>query len=508
MVKRKSEERIEYSHILNKDILETNDGQLEGLAKNPRFIKDEKFAKLKHSLEQSPEFLKARPLLVYPLDNGHYIIAGGNMRFLAGCEIGITEFPCYIFPKETTVDKLREYVIKDNLAYGSTDWELIANEWDTDDLQDWGMDIPDFLGDEDDAEGEGKDDFDDGEEHASLEERFIIPPFSVIDTRMGYWQKRKKAWIASGLKSELGRSDKLLMVSPETSFAGFYDVKNDMVRKGLNPTAQEVVEEGKRRGYTFFKKTSIFDPVLCEIMYTWFNVQGGSILDPFAGGSVRGIIASKLGYRYYGNDLREEQIEANEQNAQEMGCMESETPPTWTCGDSAKIDSILAKANINQDFDFLFSCPPYADLEVYSDRKEDISNMDYPDFLKSYRTIIQKSCARLKDNRFAAFVVGEVRDKKGFYRNFVADTIQAFLDCGLKFYNKIILLNVIGSSAMRAPGMFNVSRKVCKTHQDIVVFFKGDPNTVRDDFGDVVPNNYVMDNFGDKLKENEEAEDE
>lgn len=144
--------KIEYSHIISKKLLEINDGQLTGLARNPRFIKDEKFAKLKHSLEQSPEFLKARPLLVYPMSNGHYIIIAGNMRFLAGCEIGITEFPCYIFPKETTVDKLREYVIKDNLAYGSTDWELIANEWNTDDLEDWGMDIPDFLGDAEEEE--------------------------------------------------------------------------------------------------------------------------------------------------------------------------------------------------------------------------------------------------------------------------------------------------------------------------------------------------------------------
>ena len=511
MVKNKEEQKlVVYSHILNKAVLELNDGQLEGLPKNPRYIKDEKFAKLKLSLEQSPEFLKARPLLVYPLSNGHYIIVGGNMRFLAGNEVGITDYPCYIFPKETTTDKLKEYVIKDNIAYGSTDWDALANDdWDINNLEDWGVEIPDFLGEEkeDDIEGgKGEQETDDDVEHASLEERFIIPPFSVIDTRMGYWQKRKKAWVASGLKSELGRSDNLLKVSPQTSFAGFYDVKNDMIKNGLKPTAQEVVEEGKRRGYTFFSKTSIFDPVLCEIMYTWFNVKGGTILDPFAGGSVRGIVASKLGYRYYGNDLREEQIKANVQNATEMGCMDSNFPPTWTCGDSAKIDDILSSNKIKENFDMIFSCPPYADLEVYSDRKEDISNMDYPQFLEAYRSIIRKSCDKLKDNRFAAFVVGEVRDSKGFYRNFVADTIQAFLDCGLKFYNKIILLNVIGMSAMRAPGMFNVSRKVCKVHQDILVFFKGDPKTVRDDFGDVVPNNSVMEQFGDNnIKEIEQV---
>lgn len=145
MAQTKEKQKIEYSHILDKSVLELNEGQLEGLPKNPRFIKDEKFAKLKLSLEQSPEFLKARPLLVYPLDNGHYIIIAGNMRFLAGNEIGITDYPCYIFPKETTTDKLKEYLIKDNVAYGSTDWDALANDdWSVDDLDEWGVNV-DFL---------------------------------------------------------------------------------------------------------------------------------------------------------------------------------------------------------------------------------------------------------------------------------------------------------------------------------------------------------------------------
>lgn len=143
-------QKIEYSHILSKAVLELNEGQLDGLPKNPRYIKDEKFAKLKLSLEKSPEFLKARPLLVYPLDNGHYIIVGGNMRFLAGNEVGITDYPCYIFPKETTVDKLKEYVIKDNVAYGSTDWDALADDdWNVDDLDEWGVNV-DFLKDDND----------------------------------------------------------------------------------------------------------------------------------------------------------------------------------------------------------------------------------------------------------------------------------------------------------------------------------------------------------------------
>ena len=133
-----------------------NDGQLEGLPKNPRYIKDERFAKLKLSLEQSPEFLEANPLKVYPLDNGHYIIIGGNMRFLAGREVGIKEFPCYIFKKETPVQKLKEFLIKDNIAFGNTDWDALANDdWEVGDLEDWGMDVSFLSADDEDMDLSG-----------------------------------------------------------------------------------------------------------------------------------------------------------------------------------------------------------------------------------------------------------------------------------------------------------------------------------------------------------------
>ena len=143
------EKKLDYTHVLPSEVIEMNDGQLEGLPKNPRYIKDERFAKLKLSLEQSPEFLEANPLKVYPLDNGHYIIVGGNMRFLAGKEVGIKEFPCYIFKKETPIEKLKEFLIKDNIAFGNTDWDALANDdWDVSDLEDWGMDVSFLSGDD------------------------------------------------------------------------------------------------------------------------------------------------------------------------------------------------------------------------------------------------------------------------------------------------------------------------------------------------------------------------
>lgn len=122
--------------------IELNEGQLNGLPSNPRFIKDEKFASLVRSLQESPEFLKARPLLVYQMKNGKYITIAGNMRLRALRELGAKDVPCYVFPKSTSVKKLREYTIKDNMAYGEIDWENIANEWEPEELKGWDFEMP------------------------------------------------------------------------------------------------------------------------------------------------------------------------------------------------------------------------------------------------------------------------------------------------------------------------------------------------------------------------------
>jgi len=215
--------------------------------------------------------------------------------------------------------------------------------------------------------------------------------------------------------------------------------------------------------------TSIFDPVLCEIVYRWFSPVGGLILDPFAGGSVRGIVASKLGRQYIGHELRDEQVQANREQGNDL-CLDDEFSPAWITGDSRNIDKTCADV----DADMIFSCPPYADLEVYSDDPKDLSTMKYEDFKAAYFEIIKKSCDRLKKDRFACFVVGEVRDKKGNYINFVGDTVKAFLDAGLSYYNEAILLTCVGSLPIRAGKAFSSGRKLGKTHQNILVFVKGD----------------------------------
>lgn len=212
--------------------------------------------------------------------------------------------------------------------------------------------------------------------------------------------------------------------------------------------------------------TSIFDPVLTELCYKWFCPPGGTILDPFAGGSVRGVVASVMGYQYHGVELRSEQVEAN--RGQLDICREP--APTWTVGDSARIDTLLPSVSA----DMVFSCPPYANLEVYSDDPRDLSQMPYGQFIEAYRSIIKKSTDMLKDNSFACFVVGEVRDKRGNYYNFVGDTVTAFMDVGLNFYNEGILITAVGSLPVRVGKQFKAGRKLGKTHQNVLVFCKGD----------------------------------
>ena len=214
---------------------------------------------------------------------------------------------------------------------------------------------------------------------------------------------------------------------------------------------------------------------MCEIAYKWFCPDGGKIIDSFAGGSVRGIVAEKLGYKYTGIDLRQEQIDANYKNAEEIG-----VSPRWICDDSNNMDEHLE----DETMDLFFTCPPYADLEVYSDDPRDISNMDYDDFLAIYRSIINKACKKLKQDRFAVIVIGEVRSKDGSYYNFVGDTVQAFLDAGMKYYNEAILATSIGTASLRVS-RYMKTRKMAKTHQNVLVFYKGDLSKIKDNFGDI-----------------------
>lgn len=217
--------------------------------------------------------------------------------------------------------------------------------------------------------------------------------------------------------------------------------------------------------------TSIFDPVLCELAYRWFCPPGGTVLDPFAGGSVRGVVASKLGRPYIGIELRAEQVAANMAQGESLCGVPA---PRWVVGDSREILQHMATGDEPVTADFIFSCPPYADLEVYSDDPRDLSTFPFPKFCEAYAEIITKACALLKANRFACFVVGDARDKRGNYYGLPWRTVNFFEQAGLRLYNEAVLVTAIGSLPVRITRQFEAGRKLGKTHQNVLVFVKGD----------------------------------
>ena len=316
---------------------------------------------------------------------------------------------------------------------------------------------------------------------AKLEQKFIIPPFSIMDTRQGYWQDRKRMWLALGIKSEIGRGELKTNPGTENTGCGAFgkNYRKQADRHSNVTSAPKKPEWATGTGTeNMAPGTSIFDPVLCELIYKWFCPEQGAILDPFAGGSVRGIVASLLGYNYYGIDLTAPQIEANIEQGKELV---SGKQPHWYVGDSSKLDTILPLA---LRFDLVFTCPPYHDLEKYSDDMDDLSNMSWETFKSQYSQIINKAILRLKPNRFACFVVSEIRDDKGFYKGLVPFIIDAFKRGGMWYYNEIILVNSVGSLPVRIEGQFRY-RKIGRTHQNILIFYKGDTDTIPQHFKDV-----------------------
>lgn len=301
-----------------------------------------------------------------------------------------------------------------------------------------------------------------------LADRYLAVPFSLLDARSGWWRERKAAWLATGIQSELGRCSQLLYptsAQPPATYAAKNAYEAALGRKASwAEFAQAHPESIKHQG------TSVFDPVLCELVYRWFSAPGHLVLDPFAGGSVRGIVAAATGRAYAGVDLRAEQVQANCAQWAALG-QPGMPAPHWVQGDALTVRQALPEVQA----DLLFSCPPYGNLERYSDDEADLSTMRYPRFLQTYRQIIKESVALLRPDRFACFVVGDFRDTKGLQRGFVGDTIAAFRDAGAQLYNEAILVTSAGSLPIRAGKAFEVSRKLGKTHQQVLVFVKGDP---------------------------------
>lgn len=386
-------------------------GELKQNPNNPRTIKDDKFKKLVKSIKDFPEMLEVRPIVV----DDDMIVLGGNMRLKACIEAGLKEVSIIKF-KDLTEDKKKEFIVKDNVGYGEWDFELLLQEWKKEDLINWGLDVKNYTMKEECV--------------TKLADRFIVPPFSILDTRQGDWTKRKKIW--NQFLKEEGES------------------RENTLANGLMADMNNGV--------------SLFDPVIAEVIFHWFCPEKSNIIDPFAGDIRKGAVAGFLGHNFTGIELRKEQYEINKK---QIDRLELQNNVKYINDDGC---SILNHIDLETQ-DLLFSCPPYYDLEEYSKMKEDASNQEtYEDFIKILDKAFTNGIKTLKKNRFAAVVVGDLRDKNGYYYNFHEDIKFIFNKNGMLLYNELILIEAAGTAAIRANQSMG-NRKVVKTHQNVLVFF-------------------------------------
>lgn len=431
---------------------------------NPRTIKDDKFKKLVKSIKEFPEMLEARPIVV----DEDMVILGGNMRTKACISAGLKEV--YIIKFDNLPeDKKKEFIIKDNVGYGDWDFEMLLEDYDKELLLDWGMDIPKNIGKEDMIKNR-------------LADKFILPPFSILDTRQGDWQSRKKVW-NEYLKENGESREETLGKKTEIKY-GDHAGRDSGPVQSMAPTV------------------SLFDPVIAEVCFHWFTPENGSIIDPFAGDIRKGAVAGFLGHNFTGIELRPEQWEVNNKQIERL---ELEDKVKYINDDGRCIDKHIE----DNSQDLLFSCPPYYDLEEYSKMENDASNQEtYEDFIKILDDSFTKGIKTLKNDRFAVVVVGDLRDKNGYYYNFHEDIKFIFNKAGMPLYNELILIEMGGTAALRANRMMK-GRKVVKTHQNVLVFYKpdegktdiesvyrkifvfhkGDPKNIKNEFQEIKYNN-------------------
>lgn len=411
-------------------------GDIEPYPDNPRL----NGASVDYVANSIKEFGFKQPIVV---DKNNVIIAG-HTRYEAAKQLGLSEVPV-IVAKDLTEEQVKAYRLADNKAGEFSMWDFekldaeLAEILDID-MADFGFIENELIEFEDDREVKTYDD----SENGSLFKRFLVPPFSIFDTRQGYWQDRTRYWREMIKDYAQARKDaKILNLKMS---------KNDPGVSLLNPT-------------------------LSEVVVSWFMpLDGNKCFDPFAGDTVFGFVSSYMGKEFTGIEIRQEQVDFNQQRVNEFHLRAK-----YICDDG---QNVLKHIDENSQ-DLLFSCPPYFDLEKYSDLPNDASNQDsYEDFIKILDNAFTDSIKCLKDNRFAVIVVGDIRDKKGEYYDFLGDIKRMFRREGLHFYNEIILINSVGTASLRASDYMR-NRKVAKVHQNVLVFYKGDMTKIKDEFGEV-----------------------
>jgi len=561
------------------EISYVNPDELHPWEKNPR-INDEAAVKLAEEI-RSKGF---RQPIVATRDG---MIRAGHTRWKAARLLGLDNVPV-IYQDFASEEEAEAFAISDNRVAEESKWDVeqlaaVMGAWEKQHGLAVVQRMTGFAQKELEAILHPEEGGQIGEGAGSLARRFGVPPFTVLDARQGYWRERKAAWMALGIKSELGRLDVAVYTHKDRLFgmmegtarnlpgktvsircpvaypktpvgmpggmAGVpkgstghrmplpgphnsspdYMVKRgkaavgsgsggqrsqpkallDRYAKSPNSLANRLDRKQEGEGYLHARPdvdglkgyetgVSIFDPVLCELMYAWFAPRPGGdgaseppiVLDPFAGGSVRGLVAAAMGLRYVGVDLSGEQIAANRKQVEgfkaRLGTFGRwAVDPQWVEGDAAGLPTL---GELPPAVDLVFTCPPYFNLEVYSNHPNDLSACgNYGLFIDGMTAVLQGANARLKENRFLVMVLGDLRNGAGFNYGLIADTIKVAQGLGLGLYNEAILLTAVGSLPVRVGKQFSVNRKLGRAHQYVLVFYKGDPKAIKLVFDTTIP---------------------
>jgi hypothetical protein len=292
-----------------------------------------------------------------------------------------------------------------------------------------------------------------------LKDIFFVEPYSVLDTRATKWQTMKK------------RLEILLDEKGDTREEENFNIRrNTGIVKRNNKIATE-----KQKIFQYNEKNiSLFDPVLSMVCFNWFGKDKGLVIDPCAGDTRKGNVIALMGGRFLGVDIRESQVLHNNKKA--------EKGAKWICDDGCNIINYVEKESASM----MLSCPPYYDLEVYSDNEQDASNQPtFSSFVEKMNAIYSSAIACLEKDSFACIVIGNVRKKNnvvygGFY-HFKEAIINIFEKNGMCFYNDIVILKKNGTAHMRAVPYMN-QKKVVGVHEYLLVFYKGDVKRIKENF--------------------------
>lgn len=410
--------------------------QLKPYANNAKIHTAEQIEQIKKSIQ---EFGMNDPIAIWKNDE----IIEGHGRLIACSELGIDQVPV-IRLDDLTDEQRKAYMLVHNQLTMNTGFDIDVLNMELEDISeidmtDFGFEEPTIDVDFDGATSELSDDF-------------IIPPFDIFDARSRRWLDRKATW--NEKIGDIGQARADAQAYEQKAFNN----KKSYKRNGKMPTP-----------------TSILDPVLSEIILRWFAPHEGSkCFDCFAGDTVFGYVSASLGHDFTGIELRQEQVDFNTDRTKGLSCK-------YICDDGRNVaDHIEAGSQ-----DLLFSCPPYYNLEVYSDLEDDASNQEsYDDFYKILDDAFTNAIKCLKDNRFAVIVAGDIRDKDGAYYNFPNDVINTFKRNGMVLYNNIKLLTPIGTAQIRAR-RYMQSRKTAHIYQDVLVFYKGDIKQIKAEFPEI-----------------------